>query len=262
MLHRPPLTVLVADGDQQAVRLIRLVLERTRGWAVLGAGTGAEALDLAEAGGPDVALVAPRLRDVAGTELATRLRRCARAGVDDLPLAFLARRDEDVPAAPVIRKPIDVVTLPQQVAHVAFGQPDGSSIASTGAADVPPTGELREMWIEALPGTLVLVRQVVEAVDLRCQGVRVDASQLSAAATSAHTLSSLAGSFGLRELSRLARELHVLLERDDVGDDLAPDQRRQLLELAREVRNRVLATRPARGLAPPPQRPKANGSSR
>ena len=66
-------TVLLVEDERKLRELVRSYLERG-GFAVLSAGTGAEALSLARSAGPDLVVLDLRLPDIPGETVASELR--------------------------------------------------------------------------------------------------------------------------------------------------------------------------------------------
>ncbi len=82
--------VLVVDDEPQIVRALGINL-RARGWDVVTAGDGIEALDVAEHADPDVVILDLGLPDLDGVDVITRLR--ARSSV---PVLVLSGRSDSV----------------------------------------------------------------------------------------------------------------------------------------------------------------------
>lgn len=82
--------VLVVDDEPQIVRALGINL-RARGWDVVTAGDGIEALDVAEHADPDVVVLDLGLPDLDGVDVITRLR--ARSSV---PVLVLSGRSDSV----------------------------------------------------------------------------------------------------------------------------------------------------------------------
>jgi two-component system OmpR family response regulator len=85
---RPP-RVLVVDDEESLADLLTLALQY-EGWEVRSAGSGSEALRIAEEFAPDAVLLDLLLPDFNGIEVVRRLR----AGACDVPVLFLSARDE------------------------------------------------------------------------------------------------------------------------------------------------------------------------
>ncbi|MBI2755288.1 MAG: response regulator transcription factor [Chloroflexi bacterium] len=81
--------ILVVDDEPQIRRALRLAL-RTRGYSVLEAATGEEALDLAAAELPDALILDLGLPDLDGVEVCQRLREWTR-----VPVVMLTVVDDD-----------------------------------------------------------------------------------------------------------------------------------------------------------------------
>ena len=117
------LTVLVVDDNERNLKLACAVLEAA-GITTVGAGSGAEALELAAGRRIDLVLLDVRLPDIDGPEVARRLRSDPRTA--DLPVVALTSLGPDEAGALVelgfdgyLEKPIDVRTFPADV--LAFG---------------------------------------------------------------------------------------------------------------------------------------------
>lgn len=79
-------TVLLVDDERHVVAVVRAMLEQ-RGFRVLSAASGEEALELLETEDPDLALLDIILPGIDGATLAQRIR--ARATTESLPIVFL-----------------------------------------------------------------------------------------------------------------------------------------------------------------------------
>ncbi|HEV3468075.1 MAG TPA: response regulator [Pyrinomonadaceae bacterium] len=90
---RPPARprVLVAEDHDDTRQLLRVLLER-RGFDVLEAADGEEAVRLVETAGPDILLLDSGLPVLDGLAVARRLR--ARESAPRLPIVFLSGRAE------------------------------------------------------------------------------------------------------------------------------------------------------------------------
>lgn len=116
--------VLVADDDPDIRTLVRLRLERS-GYTVVSAADGAEALDLALASNPDVAILDVSMPSLTGFEVARALRDrrvtfpvillTARAMESDV------RQGGDAGAAAYITKPFSPQELEERVRELAHG---------------------------------------------------------------------------------------------------------------------------------------------
>ena len=85
---RPP-RVLVVDDEPSLADLLTLALQY-EGWEVRSAGTGGEALRLADEFRPDAVLLDMMLPDFDGIEVVRRLRAADRT----VPVLFLSARDD------------------------------------------------------------------------------------------------------------------------------------------------------------------------
>jgi len=81
--------ILVVDDEPALADLLTLALQ-WEGWQVRTAGTGAEALRLADEFGPDAVLLDMMLPDFDGIEVLRRLR----AAASPVPVLFLSARDD------------------------------------------------------------------------------------------------------------------------------------------------------------------------
>jgi two-component system, cell cycle response regulator DivK len=121
----PPL-VLIVDDYEQSLKLAREVL-RAAGFRTLEAGTGAEAIALADQHVPDVILMDLRLPDMSGTDAARRLGeglRTARIPVVALSSLPLDGGTEWLKVAGFVdclEKPIHVREFPEQVRRHCAG---------------------------------------------------------------------------------------------------------------------------------------------
>jgi two-component system, OmpR family, response regulator len=84
-----PLRVLVVDDEPSLADLLTLALQY-EGWEVRSAGTGTDALRLADEFAPDAVLLDMLLPDFTGLEVVRRLR----ARASDVPVLFLTARDD------------------------------------------------------------------------------------------------------------------------------------------------------------------------
>lgn len=121
-----PLRILYIDDDLDSQRLVRRLLE-AEGYAVTVAEDGLTALDLARQVRPALVLTDINISGMTGHEVATRLKEMPEtrhAPVIALTAATLATdRDRALVAGcdGYITKPIDVDTLPQQIARFLAG---------------------------------------------------------------------------------------------------------------------------------------------
>lgn len=88
-MSQRPSVVLVIDDEPQLVRAVRTILE-SRGFDVMEAGTGAQAMDRLLERSPDVIVLDLTLPDIDGLELLERLR-----SFTQLPILVLSARDSE-----------------------------------------------------------------------------------------------------------------------------------------------------------------------
>jgi DNA-binding response OmpR family regulator len=86
-----PATVLLVEDERKLRELVRSYLERS-GFAVLSAGSGAEALSLARSAGPDLVVLDLRLPDIPGETVASELRA---AGTTPILMLTAKNAEED-----------------------------------------------------------------------------------------------------------------------------------------------------------------------
>ena len=84
-------TVLLVEDERKLRELVRSYLERS-GFAVLSAGSGAEALSLARSAGPDLVVLDLRLPDIPGETVASELRA---AGTTPILMLTAKNAEED-----------------------------------------------------------------------------------------------------------------------------------------------------------------------
>jgi len=84
-----PFRVLVVDDEPSLADLLTLALQY-EGWEVRSAGSGTEALRLADEFAPDAVLLDMLLPDFTGLEVVRRLRESS----SDVPVLFLTARDD------------------------------------------------------------------------------------------------------------------------------------------------------------------------
>jgi two-component system cell cycle response regulator DivK len=110
--------VLIVDDNERNLKLARDVL-RAAGFRTLEAASGREAITVALAQLPDVVLLDLRLPDMEGTDVARALAAEPRTGgIPLVALTALEPEAEQLRAAGFtdqLRKPIDIVTFPEQV---------------------------------------------------------------------------------------------------------------------------------------------------
>ena len=118
--------ILVVDDMEDSRVLVRKVLGR-RGYEVIGAGTGEDAINMAQTELPDLILMDIRLPGgIDGLEATRRIK--ALPQVAHIPILAMTasvrpedmRRALDEGCSGFVRKPIDIDELPKQVAeHIA-----------------------------------------------------------------------------------------------------------------------------------------------
>lgn len=122
---RVPL-VLIVDDNEKNLKLAGDVL-RAAGFRTLEATTGAEAVSLAAEHRPDAVLLDLVLPDLAGTEVARRLRDDPRTGRIPVVALSATRVDPEEPwfhaagFAGYLAKPFEVDALPRQVERFCGG---------------------------------------------------------------------------------------------------------------------------------------------
>ena len=120
-----PLTVLIVEDNRDARTTLRMLLTLAHGHRVLEAGDGAEAVELALDGRPDVALVDLGLPGLDGLEVARRIR--AVLGRDEICLVALTGygdredrvRTEEAGFDAHFVKPVDIDKLAKLLSEVA-----------------------------------------------------------------------------------------------------------------------------------------------
>jgi DNA-binding response OmpR family regulator len=121
--------ILVADDDEDLLRFVRVTLTRV-GYDVLEAGNGRQALELARAHRPDLAVLDVMMPEVDGCEVTRRLR--ADAATRHMPVILLSAwaQREDVArgmaagATDYVTKPVSIEVLR---ARVRAALEDGST---------------------------------------------------------------------------------------------------------------------------------------
>lgn len=124
-----PKTLLSIDDDACTVYVIRVALETTTGWQVLGALSGYEGLAMAVAQPPDVILLDLEMPLMTGVEILSELRR--NLVTQHIPVIFLTAHPDlaeqhqygDLDVQAIITKPFDVLTLAHQIS-AALGWAD------------------------------------------------------------------------------------------------------------------------------------------
>jgi CheY-like chemotaxis protein len=121
---RRPLRVLIAD-DEPAIRLMCRVNLQLEGIEVVEAADGGEAVDLALADPPDVAIIDIAMPELDGWQVADRLRESSSCG--GVPVVFItanggsaARRRAGERGGVLLEKPFDPVRLPELVRAAAM----------------------------------------------------------------------------------------------------------------------------------------------
>ncbi|HEY1956864.1 MAG TPA: response regulator [Polyangiaceae bacterium] len=111
--------ILIVDDEPDILRLVEVILESTREWAVLCASDGDQALEVARRERPYAILLDGRMPGGGGLVTLQRLR--GEPNTRDTPVILmtaLAPDDGDKPPpgfAGVIAKPFDPLTLPDQI---------------------------------------------------------------------------------------------------------------------------------------------------
>ena len=117
-----PKHVLIVDDEDDIREVAQLSLEMTRGWVVLAASSGAEALERAAAERPDAILLDVMMPEMDGPTVVGRLRETP--GTSGVPIVLLTakvqgadhRRFADLDVAGVLSKPFDPMRLGDEVA--------------------------------------------------------------------------------------------------------------------------------------------------
>lgn len=112
--------VLMVDDEPDLIELCRICLESPGGWQLLGASSGAQALEISAREAPDLILLDMGLPDMNGLEALARLRQ--QHATEGTPVIFFTARPEAARpggATPgvlgTISKPFDPLALPEQV---------------------------------------------------------------------------------------------------------------------------------------------------
>ena len=115
--------ILVVDDKPESIRLVRKVL-RARGYQVVEAQTGVDAIEVAQAELPDLILMDVRLPGgIDGLEATRRISTISRLAHIPIVAMTASVRQEDINraleggCAGLIRKPVDIDELPKQVAE-------------------------------------------------------------------------------------------------------------------------------------------------
>ncbi len=145
-------TVLVVEDERKLRELLRAYLERA-GLEVLTAGSGAEALTLAEAAAPQLVVLDLGLPDVSGEEVARELRR--RGGVPILILTARAEQEDrirglELGADDYVTKPFsprELVLRAQAILRRGAGEAAPSGAASYGDGELRVDEERRTVTV-------------------------------------------------------------------------------------------------------------------
>ncbi|QUY46213.1 response regulator [Acaryochloris marina] len=116
-----PKTLLCIDDDVCTVYVIRVALETTAGWQVLGALSGSEGLTMAIAQPPDAILLDLKMPLMTGMETLLELKKIPTT--QNIPIVFLTGRPDlakqhqyaGLGVQAIITKPFDVLTLAHQI---------------------------------------------------------------------------------------------------------------------------------------------------
>lgn len=116
--------VLVVDNEQYIREVAQISLETVAGWQVLTAGSGSEALIVAQAEQPDAILLDVMMPDMDGITTFEKLQ--ANLDTQNIPVILLTakiqaadrRRYADLGIKAAIAKPFDALGLATQVAVV------------------------------------------------------------------------------------------------------------------------------------------------
>lgn len=113
--------ILLVDDDPDLLLITKVALEKTAGFHVLQAPTGAEALEIAHRERPDVVLMDVMMPDMDGPELLVKFRQ--EATLKDIPVVFLTGKSDPaqvailgrIGAQGVIQKPFPPLELADQL---------------------------------------------------------------------------------------------------------------------------------------------------
>ncbi len=116
--------LLVVDDDEDIRTVTSLTASRLGHWEVAVAGSGPEALRVAERERPDVILLDVMMPDMDGPATLARLRE--QPGCAAIPVIFLTAKAQQhevsqlrsLGAAGVIRKPFDPTALPDEIRRI------------------------------------------------------------------------------------------------------------------------------------------------
>ncbi len=119
-----PKRVLIVDDEEDIREVAQLSLEMTRGWAVLAAASGAEALDRAAAERPDAILLDVMMPGMDGPTVVGRLRE--NPATADVPVVLLTAKVQQADhhrfaglgVAGVLQKPFDPMLLGDELASL------------------------------------------------------------------------------------------------------------------------------------------------
>jgi CheY-like chemotaxis protein len=119
-----PRTVMIVDDDEDILLIAALSASRIGNWRVVTAGTGMEALDLAQRERPDLILLDAMMPVLDGPATIARLREDPATAA--IPVIFLTARVQpheiesylEIGALGVIRKPFDAMALPLEVERI------------------------------------------------------------------------------------------------------------------------------------------------
>ncbi len=149
-------TVLVVEDEAKLRDVLRSYLERA-GYAVLTAGSGAEALDLTTTAAPDLVLLDLRLPDIPGEAVAQEIRQVsdvailmltAKAGEDDRIRGFEAGAD-DYLTKPF--SPRELVLRVQAILRRGQAAADRKVRESFGGGELVIDSERREAFVRGAP---------------------------------------------------------------------------------------------------------------
>ena len=119
-----PRTVMIVDDDEDILLIAALSASRIGNWRVVTAGTGMEALELAQRERPDLILLDAMMPVLDGPATIARLREDPATAA--IPVIFLTARVQpqeiesylEIGALGVIRKPFDAMALPLEVERI------------------------------------------------------------------------------------------------------------------------------------------------
>lgn len=113
--------ILHVEDDDDILQLVKLSLELLGGYVLLQCSSGREAVEKAEAFGPDLILIDFMMPDMNGHATLLALR--SKPALRDVPAIFMTAKDLRLDADPTvasaaigtIAKPFDAMALPDQV---------------------------------------------------------------------------------------------------------------------------------------------------